>query len=78
MRRKHRTYGGNVVHDFVKKHRIVSRLGETVASMLPRGTNALDPTNTRNQVYKMVNIARKHGYGYNQALGMAGGGRMKM
>jgi len=78
MRRKHRAYGGNVVHDFVKKHRIISRLGETVASMLPRATNALDPTNTQNQVYKMVNIARKHGYGYNQSLGMAGGGRIRM
>lgn len=77
MRRK-RHRGGNIIHDFVKKHRIISRVGEAVASVLPRATNALDPTNTQNQVYRMVNIARKHGYGYNQALGMAGGGRMKM
>ena len=85
MKKRKRMKGGSIVstvHNFVKKHRLVSRLGETIGSLLPGPKNALDTTNARNQVYNLTNTARRFGYGrgmmMNQGVYNAGGGKMRM
>ena len=84
MKKRKQIRGGSIastVHDFVKKHRLVSRLGETVASLLSGPKNALDTTNARNQVYNLTNTARRFGYGRgaiaNQGVYNAGGGKVR-
>ncbi len=54
---------GYGVIDFVKKHKLVSRGLNTLASVLPRGQNALDTGSVKNQVHHFANIAHRAGYG---------------
>ena len=55
--------GYGVITDFVKKHKLVSRGLNTLASVLPRGQNALDTGSIKNQVHRYANIAHRAGYG---------------
>jgi hypothetical protein len=77
-RKRHR--GGSIastVNDFLKKHKVISRLGQTIDSFT-RPQNALD---SKNASY-VTNLARRFGYGRgmmpNQGVYNAGGGRMRM
>lgn len=54
--------GGGVL-DFVKKHKLVSRGLEGLASVVPLGSNAMNTQGTKNTLYRFANAAKIAGYG---------------
>jgi hypothetical protein len=54
--------GGGVL-DFVKKHKLVSRGLEGLASVVPLGSNAMNTQGTKNTLYRFANAAKMAGYG---------------
>jgi hypothetical protein len=56
--------GKGVVKDFVKKHRLVSRGLEGLASIVPQGSDAMNTQGAKNTLYRFANAAKVAGYGY--------------
>lgn len=54
---------GKGVKEFVKKHKLVSRGLEGLASIVPQGSDALNTQGAKNTLYRFANAAKMSGYG---------------
>ena len=65
---------GKGVKDFVKKHKLVSRGLEGLASIVPQGSDALNTQGAKNTLYRFANAAKMAGYGTEMMGNMMGKG----
>lgn len=54
---------GKGIKEFVKKHKLVSRGLEGLASIVPQGSDALNTQGAKNTLYRFANAAKMAGYG---------------